>query len=329
MHTNFMITTPVLRPSLFHALAEIRALAEMASSYSTFASLQKLSCRGDGHPVLVLPGFLGGDGYTAKLREYLESLGYTVYPWAMGRNRGLREETYYRLESRLRTLAARHGKQISLVGHSLGGIYARLLASYHPDLVRQVITLGSPFNISGPEHVNGTVARLYQMLNNRPEAGSVIDPERARATPAVPSTAIYSASDGIVCWQFCTDREGPRTENLRVPGSHSGMTVNPWVMYAIADRLAQPWEQWRPFTIRGVRALFFGKPPRRVEPRVTFDPAAPIILRQPVRLNSKRFVKISMARPPHPPLEDIPAAVVMQAPINRRKNQRFRSDGPC
>ncbi len=318
MHTNFTITTPMLRLSLFHALTEIRALAELASSYSTFASLQKLACRGDGHPVLILPGFLGADGYIAKLREYLESLGYTVYPWGMGRNRGLREETYYRLEGRLRTLAARHGKKISLVGHSLGGIYARLLASYHPDLVRQVSTLGSPFNISGPEHVSGTGARLYQLLNNRPAAASVIDPERARATPSVPSTAIYSASDGIVCWQFCTDKGGPQTENLRVPGSHSGMTANPLIMYAIADRLAQPWEQWRPFTIRGVRALFFGKLPRRVEPRVTFDPAAPIVLRQPIRLNSKRLVKNPAARPPTP-LEDIPAAVLLNAQINRRK----------
>lgn len=260
---------PALRPSFCNALLEVRAVAEMASLYSTAAGLKRLSRPGDGHPVMILPGFLAADGYTAKMRQHLKALGYVVYPWGLGRNRGLRENTYYQLEQRLRTVVAHHGQKISLVGHSLGGIYARLLASYHPDLIRQVITLGSPFNISGPEHVNGAVARLYEMLNNRPTAGRVIDPERARTAPLVPSTAIYSQSDGVVCWQFCTDREGPHTENLRVPGSHSGMTSNSLVMYAVADRLAQPPGQWQPFAIRGMRRLFFGKPPCRVNRYVT------------------------------------------------------------
>lgn len=274
-------TLPIsaFRPSFIDALFEVRAFAEIASLYTTAASLKKLSQRGDGHPVMILPGFLCADGYTSKMRQHLNALGYAACPWGLGRNRGLRENTYYQLEDRLRTVVERHGQKISLVGHSLGGIYARLLASYHPELIRQVITLGSPFNISGPEHVNGTVARVYEMLNDRPAAGSVIDPERARTAPSVPSTAIYSQSDGVVCWQFCTDREGPHTENLRVPGSHSGMTSNSLVMYAIADRLAQSPGQWQPFDIRGMRRLLFGKPPRRVEPYVTCYKDAPSVLR--------------------------------------------------
>lgn len=320
MNTVSTIPLPALRPSLFNALAEVRAVAEMASAYSTFAALQKLCRRGDGHPVMILPGFLGADGYTARLRNYLESLGYTVYPWGMGRNRGLREDTYYRLEQRLRMLAASHGKKISLVGHSLGGIYARLLASYHPDLVRQVITLGSPFNISGLEQVNSTVARLYELLNNGPAEGSVIDPERARKTPSIPSTAIYSESDGVVCWQFCTDTEGPQTENLRVLGSHTGMTVNPLIMYAISDRLAQPLGRWQPFTINGLRTLFFGKPQRRVKPCIAFDPAAPIVLRQPVTLKIKQATRKPSTRR-RTPLEDIPAALLIKAQANRRQIQ--------
>jgi hypothetical protein len=141
-------------------------------------------------------------------------------------------------------VAHAHERRVSLVGWSLGGIYAREIARRRPAIVRQVITLGTPFAGSG-EHTN--VGWIYRLLSGH---SPKIDPRfsaRLRATPPVPTTSIYSRSDGIVAWQACLEARVPHAENVEVDGSHIGLVCHPMVWRVVADRLAQPEGDWRRF----------------------------------------------------------------------------------
>jgi pimeloyl-ACP methyl ester carboxylesterase len=150
------------------------------------------------------------------------------------------------LVARLSELNERHGRTVSLVGQSLGGTYARHLALRYPGMVRSVITLGSPFRSQPGDH--SAVEQLWQMttVRSRPQIRRLIVDEE-NLVLSVPSTAIYSRTDGIVAWQLCIESEGPLRESIEVRSSHSGMAVNPSALYAVADRLAQPEGRWRPF----------------------------------------------------------------------------------
>ena len=162
------------------------------------------------------------------------------------------------MQDRLAELSERHQRKVSLIGWSLGGIYARELARRAPAHVRSVITMGSPF-AGGPRANNAW--KLYERVSER-KADDWPDMEGMRRAPPVPTTAIFSRSDGIVAWQGCMEREGPEAENIEVEGSHCGMGHNPAVLYAVADRLAQPEGQWRRFDRTGLRALVFPDPAR-------------------------------------------------------------------
>ena len=211
--------------------------------------------RGDGHPVMVLPGFWAGDQSTRVLREYLRRLGYGVHRWLLGRNTGLPEGAARQLMDRVTDLHRRYGHPVSLVGWSLGGIYARELARLVPHAVRQVITLSSPF---GGEHRGHRAGWLHRAVT-----GEDIPPELRRrmnrnAGPLpVPSTAIFSKSDGVVGWRACIEPEAEHTENIEVVGSHCGLGFNPVVLYAVADRLSQPKEGRKSFDKSGLRRLFY------------------------------------------------------------------------
>ena len=242
-------TSAVPRPSLWQSILEFRALFEVMSLVPA-RPLLNMAPTGEGQPVLVFPGFFAADRSTAKLRSYLNSKGFKAYAWEQGRNPGLSEELYHKLEKRVQALFAEHGCKVSLVGWSLGGLYARLLAHRLPEQVRQVVTLGSPFNISQMGAVSGAVERLYERMNPNQQDDPLLAQEALwQQPPPVPSTAIYSEGDGIAHWSFCIDPEDDVTENLHVPSSHLGMTHNPLVMYAVADRLAQAEGEWRPFRL--------------------------------------------------------------------------------
>ena len=146
--------------------------------------------------------------------------------------------------ARLEELHAQQGRRVSLIGWSLGGIYARELARRFPSLVRQVITLASPFR-----DVDAT--NVPRFLRTAATRRPLPDQEAMRArlsTPLpVPSTAIYSRSDAIVAWQSCREDDGPLSENIEVASSHLGIGHHPIVLLTIADRLAQPEGAWRPF----------------------------------------------------------------------------------
>ena len=224
---------------------ESRAFLEAASIGATSPLLSRLP-GGDGHPVLVLPGFTAGDPSTAPLRRVLRNLGYWTYGWGLGNNFGPTPEVIDGLGRQLRRAHDRDGRAVSLIGWSLGGIYAREMAREQPGMVRQVITLGTPFRQTG--ETRSPVGALYEQFRPLHVTDRPVAPSESQRPPLqVPATAVYTRTDGVVRWWNCIESEGPKRETIRVLGSHSGLGYNPAVIYAVADRLAQPVGQWRPF----------------------------------------------------------------------------------
>jgi len=248
---------PSAPPSRELLLLELRAGFELGAFFA-MAPLLRFAPTGDGHPVLVLPGLAASDLSTRPLRAFLRDRGYRAHGWKLGRNLGPRHGVEAEMQQRLAELAGRYGRKVSLIGWSLGGVYAREMARRAPHDVRSVITLGSPF-AGEPRASNAW--RIYETMSGR-QAHDWPGREAMKLPPPVPSTAIYSRSDGIVAWQGCLEREGPMSENIEVEGSHSGLGYNPAVLYAIADRLAQPEGRWRPFDRSGLRSLVYPDPHR-------------------------------------------------------------------
>lgn len=250
--------------TLMSALMELRAPLEAISLLPTMPLL-RMAPQGDGQPVLVIPGFLATDNSTYVLRRYLKRQKYNVYGWNMGRNPGLREDIYRKLEERVIELYGQHQEKISLVGWSLGGIYARTLAHRVPEYVRQVVTLGSPFHLEHPKstsdvEISGPILKIYERLNPGIGDDALLNGEPIwELPPPVPSTSIYSESDGIAAWRYCVDPINPYTENLRIIGSHTGMTHNPMIYYAVSERLSQLQDQWKPFESQWVHRCFYRK----------------------------------------------------------------------
>jgi hypothetical protein len=203
--------------------------------------------RGDGHGVLVLPGLLASDTSTLPLRGYLGWLGYDIRGWDLGRNRGPTEEVLAGLPRALVGHARRTGRPVSLIGWSLGGVYARELARRHAKHIRQVITLGSPFALTDSRR-QSRAHGPYQRLSRLYADGARLPTPEQRARPiGVPSTSVYSRLDGIVSWQACVEPETERHQNVEVRCSHLGFGVDPATLWLIADRLAAPSGQRRPF----------------------------------------------------------------------------------
>jgi len=242
-------------PSDFLALTEApRALVEFASFVALRPAMSFLP-RGDGHPVLVLPGFLASDTSTAPMRNLLESLGYQVEGWELGRNVHVNSQRIQAMSNCLTQLHRRTGRKVSIIGWSLGGLLARELAKLHPEAVRQVISLGSP--LSSHPGIS-KVRKLFEALNGPETAirtkAKLGDIERP---PEVPSTSVYTKADGVVAWTGSLQPEGPQRENVEVRASHIGLGVNPTVMWVLADRLAQAEGEWRPFQASGCVSLMF------------------------------------------------------------------------
>jgi pimeloyl-ACP methyl ester carboxylesterase len=248
---------PRAPPSRELLLLEVRAVWELGAFFAAYPLL-RLAQRGDGHPVLVLPGLAASDTSTRPLRTYLKDQGYAAHGWKLGANHGPRPGAEAKMQARLAELAERYGKRVSVIGWSLGGVFAREMARRAPGQVRSVISLGSPF-AGAPRASNAW--KLYERASQR-KVEDWPERERMRIPPPVPSTAIFSRSDGIVAWQGCLERDGPLSENIEVEGSHCGLGHNPAVLYAVADRLAQPEGGWRPFERTGVKGLIYPDPRR-------------------------------------------------------------------
>lgn len=252
---------PSTAPSRKLLLLELRAISELGAFF-TMAPLLRRAPRGDGHPVLVLPGLAASDTSTRPLRAFLRDRGYYAHGWKLGPNHGPRRGAEAKMQQRLAELFDRHGRKVSLIGWSLGGVFAREMARRAPQQVRSVITLGSPF-AGAPRASNAW--KLYERVSER-KVEDWEQREAMRRPPPVPATAIYSRSDGIVNWRGCLEQEGPTSENIEIDGSHCGLAHNPAVMFAIADRLAQPEGRWRHFDRSGVRGLIYRDPYRDAAP---------------------------------------------------------------
>jgi pimeloyl-ACP methyl ester carboxylesterase len=241
-------------PGLGLLLAEVRGIFEFNASLMLSPFLMRAP-RGDGHPVLTLPGFLASDLSMAPMRRYLGELGYDAYAWKMGRNIGGVSRMRASLRDRLAEIHASTGRKVSLVGWSLGGVYARDLALQAPDMVRYVVTLASPF-ANDIRATNAT--RLYEALSGE----AVEDNSELRTAIAgdlpVPTTSIYSRTDGIVNWRTCLVRPSETAENIEVHlASHIGLGVNAAALWALADRLAQAEGEFRQFDRSGPFAIAY------------------------------------------------------------------------
>lgn len=233
--------TPTQRPPLGFLMLEGRAVLEFAALLATYPFLSRAP-RGDGHPVLVLPGFMASDLSTRALRRFLRDRGYAAHGWKLGRNLGPTADVTAGLVQRLGELRQRHGRRVSLIGWSLGGIYARELARRFTPDVRLVITLASPFR-----NVDTTNVPRFLRQRRQPHPRERTFREALSAPLPVPSTAIFSRSDGIVPWQSCVEEDGPLRESIEVQSSHLGIGHHPVTLLTIADRLAQAEGTWQPF----------------------------------------------------------------------------------
>lgn len=247
---------PIPPPDRWLLLAEGRAFPEYALSVVT-SPLRLRWPRGDGHPVMTLPGLGATDRSMRPMRQLLRRLGYFAHGWKQGLNRG-RPEAEDGLLARVHELHRRHGRRLSLVGWSMGGLYAREVAKRAPDAVRQVITLASPF--TGHPHASNALA-AYRWLSGR---SRTIEPRwfTLRVPPPMPTTSIYSRTDGVVHWRCTLNAPRAESENIRVEASHFGMGHHPLALYAVADRLAQPAHMWRPFKPRGLARHLYPRPDR-------------------------------------------------------------------
>ena len=191
---------------------------------------------GDGHPVLLIPGFGADELLMRPLRRALARLGYAAEDWGQGRNLGMRPGIKQELARKLDSTAKRSGSKVTLIGWSLGGVFARELARAKPEQVRRVISLGSPIN-RRPDANN--MMPLFRLVNGgRAPKLDREGFERRTVAPPVPCAAIYSRSDGIVAWEACMEQIAPNTQNIEVRGSHFGLVVNREVLAAIARVMA-------------------------------------------------------------------------------------------
>ena len=183
---------------------------------------------------VLVPGF-GASALSMKVIERaLRRRGHRAYEWGQGRNDGKVQELLPRVIDRCEQVARAHGGPIEVIGWSLGGYLAREAARDRPDLVRKVITLGSPV-IGGPSYT--TVARWYEARGYDLSEIRQLVAERFEKPLDVPIIAVYSKRDGIVSWQACIDEWSPDVRHLEVSATHFSMGSSPDVLSIILDEL--------------------------------------------------------------------------------------------
>ena len=192
----------------------LRVVGELIAFVVTlpFLPLLLLRHRGHGKPVLVIPSYTASDTQTIPLRLALRILGYRSYGWGLGVNRGLHDETIAASVQRLEELHQHHQVPVDIIGWSLGGVFGRHLARVRPEMVGQVVTLGSPIRS--------------------------MEAKRGWSPPDVPTTSIYSKSDSVVEWTDSLIEPGPNRRNVEVRATHYGIAHNPRVIAVIARCLA-------------------------------------------------------------------------------------------
>lgn len=264
-------------PKLSDTFLELtRTTIEFVALQALWKPLLDAAPKGDGSPVMVLPG-LGGDDMTTKpLRKFLREIGYYTHGWRNGRNIGPNEKTIEHLRDRLHELHKQHGKKITLIGHSLGGVFAREMAREYPDMVERVITLGSPFGAGA--HPDSTVRGIRTIMEVLHPKSALMDAEAMHdvllTPPPVPTTSLYTRNDGIVNWKTCINPEADDTENVEIIASHCGLVMNPVSLLVIADRLVQDSDNWEPFDKANYPGVWFHSQDKHEEFTPDHPPAA-------------------------------------------------------
>jgi pimeloyl-ACP methyl ester carboxylesterase len=226
------MTKNIKKPSWFLNLTEApRAAIEYVRCWF-FMLMYPYKQKGNQQPVLVIPGLLGSDLSTAMLRRFLNKLGYISYPWDLGFNLGHIQDLE-KLNEKLKFLFEKHQQKVVLIGWSLGGVYVREMAKENPAMVKQVVTLGSPFaDLEAPNHARW----VFEFLNGK----DAIDQSRLATIPnpaPVPTTAFYSKQDGIVPWEACMEVEDDTHKNMEVQSSHIGLCRNASVLKVLVGIL--------------------------------------------------------------------------------------------
>lgn len=227
----------IQRPQLSLLVTEgIRSFKERVKSVK-FRRTYQPQVLGDGHPVLVIPGFLAGELSTQPLRDFITKIGYSAYDWNMGRNYA-RIENLPTLLRQVNKIYKKHKLKLTLIGWSLGGVYARELAKRNPQIIRQVITMGSPFK---DIRNSNNVSWIYEIMHSQEtkDAHELLLADIPNP-PKLPTTSIYSKADGIVPWEHCIeDTEGEFYENIEVESSHLAMGFDREVLELLANLLAK------------------------------------------------------------------------------------------
>jgi len=247
-------------PSAWSSLLESRVFMEMALLPASLPLLMEAP-QGDGHPVLLVPGFMAGESSLVALRMFLQSKGYDVHTWGLGRNVGFRSKHANALPQKIRYLHHITGRKVSLVGWSLGGVFSFYAAQSTQECVRSIITLGSPVSVDvGGNQSPPTLKALYRLVSHRMGASAHLMQPRAKAMREhrrlpIPTSCLYSLTDGVVPPQEATiDGDPVLHENIRVPSSHVGLGFNGIVLSVVANRLAEPEVAWQPFAPQGMLA---------------------------------------------------------------------------
>jgi pimeloyl-ACP methyl ester carboxylesterase len=249
----------IAAPGLIKLLLEGRAPWEFGATLATWPLMQyalRDVPRGDGHPVIVFPGLAASDFSTTPLRTFLQRIGYKPHGWHQGINLGPRQGVVEIAAEHVQRVFQQSGEPVSLVGWSLGGVYARELAKQVPNAVRSVITLGTPF-AGNPSATNAWW--LYQLANGKNSVDAAVQ-TGLKESPPVPTSSVYSKTDGIVAWQ-CSIQDPAHakapTENIELMASHFGIGFNALAWYVIADRLGQAPSDWKPFNRSGMAKYFY------------------------------------------------------------------------
>ncbi|CAA0105311.1 Uncharacterised protein [BD1-7 clade bacterium] len=262
MNTTSFVPEPPSRATLLADVPKAAKELMSLSHYKWRRQLQRVP-EGDGHPIVTVPGFGGADGSMASLRRFLKRAGYDAHPWELGRNLVTQRVTTMdeilefcamregELARRVEQIADRTGEKVSLIGWSMGGVYCNSLAQTHPELVRQVVTLGAPV---GDPRGTSTWNILKKMNRSEvPEELQNVDGwlhrKNSQGERKVRTTILYSPNDGAVSRSAAVIENDKLVENIEVDSSHVGFSHNPLVYWVIADRLSQNPYDWQRFDL--------------------------------------------------------------------------------